>query len=199
MKLNNGACSLALLSIAFCSFTDVRGHSHDDYLHAHHANHHDMMASSLASDFSTTGRPDVFDSCLIACYDDIVSRYGKDFAENLRLDGFAFETCGDAVNSTNIHEYTADSRRKHRNLSRILGATNQLNKLWTTRGNDGKLHVPFKIKSTSAFDQETIDTIALALEHVEDATGVIKFIERTDEQEYIYFSYEVRSYHHHIP
>jgi hypothetical protein len=34
----------------------------------------------------------------------------------------------------------------------------------------------------------------LALEHIQEATGVIEFIERTDQEEYIYFSYEVRPY-----
>lgn len=150
--------------------------------------------NSLASDFSASGRADVFDSCLIACYEDIVSRYGKNFADFLRMDGFVFETCpGDQVNSTYLHDTTADSRRKQRALNRILGATNQLNKLWSTRGLDGKLQIPFKVKSTSAFTQETLNTIDAALQHIEDATGIIKFIDQTVEQEYIYFSYEVTS------
>jgi hypothetical protein len=67
-----------------------------------------------------------------------------------------------------------------------------LSRLWTTRGDNGKLLVPFQVKPTSAFGQETLDTIGLALEHIQDATGVIEFIERSDEEEYIYFSYEVR-------
>lgn len=188
MKLNSTSYSFALLFSALGSA--ARGHSHHGSLHAH-AGHDHRITNTLAYDFTASGRPDVFDSCLLACYGDIVSRYGEEFAEKLRQDGFVFESCpGDEVNSTDTSEYTADSRRKQRNLNRILGATNQLNKLWTTRGNDGKLHVPFKIKPTSAFDQETLDTIASALEHIEEATGVIKFTERTDEQEYIYFSYE---------
>ena len=172
----------------------VKGHYHHNHRHFRAQDeHYHRTADSLASDFSASGRADVFDSCLIACYGDIVSRYGKEFAEYLRSDGFVFESCpGEDANTT--YTYTADSRQKQRNLNRILGATNQLNKLWTTRGTDGKLHVPFRVKPTSAFDQETLDTIALALEHIEDATGVIKFIDRTDEQEYVYFSYEVSFY-----
>jgi len=30
------------------------------------------------------------------------------------------------------------------------------------------------------------------MDHIEESTGVIKFVERSDELEYIYFSYEVR-------
>lgn len=189
MTLKN-ACGRFILLIGVYAFF-VKGHNHHKHRHLRAQDgYYHGTTDSLASDFSAFGRADVFDSCLIACYGDIVSRYGKEFAEYLRSDGFVFETCpGEDGNIT--HTYTSDSRRKQRNLNRILGATNQLNKLWTTRGVDGKLHVPFRVKPTSAFDQETLDTIALALEHVEDATGVIKFIDRTDEQEYIYFSYEV--------
>lgn len=196
MKLDNASFSFAVLMGVFGSCSRVQGHfhqSHGDHLHAHDEQNH-RITNSFASDFSTSGRADVFDSCLITCYEDIVSRYGKEFAEYLRLDGFVFETCPyDEVNTTDTNdEYAADSRRKQRNLNRILGATNQLSRLWTTRGDNGKLLVPFKVKPTSAFGQETLDTIGLALEHIQDATGVIEFIERTDEEEYIYFSYEVR-------
>lgn len=187
----------ALSMGVFGLYPFARGHYHHHnhhHLHAHSGQNH-RITNSLASDFSASGRADVFDSCLIVCYDDIVSRYGKDFAEYLRLDGFVFETClEEDVNATDAPDITADSRRKQRNLNRILGATNQLNRLWTTRGDGGKVNVPYKVKSTSAFNQETLDTIGLALAHVEEATGVIKFVERTDELEYVYFSYEVRLY-----
>ena len=141
----------------------------------------------------------MFDSCLIACYRDIVDRYGKEFADALRSDGFVFETCNDDDDdtaTTSLEDYaTIDSRTRQRNLQRVLGATNQLHRLWVGSNrsdDDGRLHIPYRIKSTSAFNQETRDTIALALRDIEDATRVIKFVDRTDEVEYIYFSYEVR-------
>ena len=166
-------------------------HDHDNHLRADDGQNH-RITSSLASDFSASGRADIFDSCLIACYDDIVSRYGVEFAKTLRQDGFVFETCfTEEKNSTETQGIMTDSK-KQRALNRILGATNQLSRLWTTRGDDGKLHVPFKVKSTNAFDQETLTTIGLAMDHIEESTGVIKFVERSDELEYIYFSYEVR-------
>jgi hypothetical protein len=197
MKLNAASFSFAVLMSVLGSCSRVQGHFHHSHghLHAHDNGQNHRITNSLASDFSASGRADVFDSCLITCYEDIVSRYGKEFAEYLRLDGFVFETCPyDEVNATDSNEYTTDSRRKQRNLNRILGATNQLSRLWTNRGDNGKLQVPFKVKPTSAFDQETLDTIGLALEHIQEATGVIEFIERTDQEEYIYFSYEVRPY-----
>ena len=203
MKLQrkSGSSAAALLFLDFRIHSRVRGHYHYHHRHRDHDGSHRIM-SGLASDFSASGRADVFDSCLIACYEDIVSRYGKEFADFLRMDGFVFETCpSDQVNSTYLQETTADARRKQRALNRILGATNQLNKLWTTRGLDGKLQIPFKVKSTSAFTQETLNTIDAALQDIEDATGIIKFIDQTVEQEYIYFSYEVTSclkhYHSH--
>lgn len=181
------------IAILITIFAQTTGHSHHhlhahSHSHDHYHSHHDHRRTSLASDFSTIV-PTVFDSCLLACYGDIVDRYGVEFAEHLREDGFVFETCDDDVdNSTISDSYEADSRQ--RNLNRILGATNQLSKIWSTHGTDGKLEVPYKIKATSAFTQETLDTIAAALQHIQDETGVVRFVDRTDQVEYIYFSHE---------
>eukprot|EP00956_Cyclotella_meneghiniana_P035737 scaffold117683_cov46-Cyclotella_meneghiniana.AAC.7 len=209
--VKNSTYALALLvSIILSSSCCLLCHSHVDHHHRHlHArhdgyNHHDHQyhhhydianTDSLASDFSSHGKPDVFDSCLIACYRDIVDRYGREFADALRSDGFVFETCNDDdTATTSLEDYTTiDSRTRQRNLQRVLGATNQLHRLWVGSNrsdDDGRLHIPYRIKSTSAFNQETRDTIALALRDIEDATRVIKFVDRTDEVEYIYFSYE---------
>lgn len=197
---------LASISASCCvghPRSDPHRHLHVQHdVHDHHHREHGI-ADGAASDFASHGRPDVFDSCLIACYGDIVDRYGREFADNLRSDGFVFETCPDEhdddehdddTNATLGGEYATDSRRRRRDRQRVLGATNQSNRLWTgsRSDDDGRLRIPYRIKSTSAFDQETLDTIASALRDIEDASKVIQFIERTDEVEHIYFSYEVR-------
>lgn len=206
MKVGAASISLSLLSVPFVAgHLHHHHHQHDDE-HSHHGHSHNhyrrRQLSSLANDFSATPRADVFDSCLIACFDDIVSRFGLEFANHLKEDGFVFEKCA-SDNTTTLNEGTtneylnetmASSRKLQQHaLNRILGATNLLEKTWSVENNrndDGYLHIPYKIKTTTYFDQETLETIAAALSHIEEETGVIKFVQQVAESEYIYFSYE---------
>eukprot|EP00970_Alexandrium_tamarense_P004889 scaffold808_cov196-Alexandrium_tamarense.AAC.26 len=206
MKVGAASISLSLLSVPFIAgHLHHHHHQHDDE-HSHHGHSHNhyrrRQLSSLANDFSATPRADVFDSCLIACFDDIVSRFGLEFANHLKEDGFVFEKCA-SDNTTTLNEGTtneylnetmASSRKLQQHaLNRILGATNLLEKTWSVENNrndDGYLHIPYKIKTTTYFDQETLETIAAALSHIEEETGVIKFVQQVAESEYIYFSYE---------
>ena len=110
-------------------------------------------------------------------------RYGVEFAEKLQSEGFKFEACPDDGNST-----TAD---------RALGATDQDERRWNIpefRGEDGKLHIPYVIESHATFDQhDTYGTIAAAIDHIEKETGVLKFVPRTTETNYILYGWDTLS------
>lgn len=156
------------------------------------AHHHDPYHQPYSATPEHLAAPDVFDSCIVVCYEDILRRFGSDLADQLKASGFTFANCQSEQDNdppTNSFGRRSDDD-KQQALNRILGATSELNKLWNTRGSDGKLNIPYKISSTSAFTQETITTIESALSYVQDSTGIITFIPRTDENEYIHFTYE---------
>eukprot|EP00804_Cyclotella_cryptica_P019397 CCRYP_006589-RA/>CCRYP_006589-RA protein AED:0.05 eAED:0.05 QI:76/0.88/0.8/1/0.77/0.9/10/0/1153 len=173
--------SMHSLVFLFHSATFVFGRAH----------HHDLY---FQPDNATPEllAPDVFDSCIVVCYDDILRRFGSDLAEHLKTGGFTFASCQgeqDHYHVTSTFGGRSDED-KQQALNRILGATSQLNKLWKTRGSDGKLNIPYTISTTSAFTQETITTIESALSYLQDSAGIITFIPRTTENEFIYFTYE---------
>lgn len=124
--------------------------------------------------------PDIFDGCMVLCYGDIVYRYGVQFAERLLAEGFTFEECPEDRNSTTVN--------------RSLGASNQPERQWNIpelRGADGKLHIPYIVQSHPTFDQwDTYATIAAAMEHIEKKSGVIKFVPRTKETNYIFYVWD---------
>mmetsp|Transcript_5331 Transcript_5331/g.12100 ORF Transcript_5331/g.12100 Transcript_5331/m.12100 type:complete len:842 (+) Transcript_5331:114-2639(+) len=176
------------------------GHYHQHHHHAdehdHSDNNHHRRTSSLESDFSPH-HADIFDSCLVACYDDIVDRYGVEFAEQLKVDGFTYEECPNENSdhhTANNNSTDGQQQQQQRALNRLLGATNQLHRIWAVpsyRGLDGKLHIPYTIKTTDWFTADTLSTITKAMSHIEQTTGVIQFKPRTNETEYIYFNHEV--------
>jgi len=211
-------CLLLLQSIPLTAVGHLRHRHHHNHDHSHDGDQHydhdhptHRRTDSLESDFSphhaagNNSHADIFESCLVACYEDIVDRYGVKFAEQLKADGFTYEECENDNSTTTTT--TASGYNPHNNnnstnsdqqraLHRLLGATNQLHRLWTIpshlRTSDGKLHIPYAIKSNTAwFNSETLSTIQLALEHIEQSTGVIQFVQRTDQVEYIYFNHEV--------
>ena len=121
---------------------------------------------------------------MVLCYSDIVHQYGVEFAEKLKSEGFTFEACPeDGINST-----AAD---------RALGATDQAERRWNIpelRGADGKLHIPYIVQQHSVFDQhDTYSTIAAAIDHIEKETGVLKFVPRTTQTNYILFGWDTLS------
>ena len=206
--LSRGKYLLALLqAIIPLTTSHIHHHhhhhnDHDDHSgHSHSHNNDHRRTNEIQSDYSTEQQggqfADVFDSCVVACYRDMVDRYGIEFANQLKADGFTYENCEDdyadddlgAVNNTAVEDSP-----QQRALHRILGATNQLSRLWSKpeyrNTTSGLLEIPYKIKDTTVFTSETYTTIAQALQHVEESTGVIKFIPQTYETEYIYFNYE---------
>ena len=201
-SLSRGKYLLALLH-AVIPLTTCHIHhhhnDHDDHGHSHSHNNDHRRTNEIQSDYSTEQQggqfADVFDSCVVACYRDMVDRYGTEFANQLKADGFTFENCEDDYNDEGVAvNNTVEDSPQQRALHRILGATNQLSRLWSKpeyrNTTTGLLEIPYKIKDTTAFTAETYTTIAQALQHIEDSTGVIKFIPQTYESEYIYFNYE---------
>jgi len=129
----------------------------------------------------------------MACFGDVVDRYGLAFAANMVADGFHFEPCEDDDIAPEVHTNSTNSTEQQRALTRILGATNQVHRLWNVpdyRKDDGRLHIPYAIKDTDHFNAETRNTITTALAYIEDATGVLKFEPHDGEREYIYFNHE---------
>jgi len=220
--LFRGVCLFVLHSIILTSVVGHLRHGHrhlHDYGHGqdhdhgdthHHHDHHHHLESDISPTNESYGdgsHADIFDSCFVACYSDIVDRYGIEFANQLRADGFTYENCeNDNDTSTTADQYanitdgeyyangTAISGQQ-RALHRILGATNQLHRLWLVTSyrdtSSRKLNIPYAIKATEWFTPETHETIRIAMETIENATGVIQFVPRTSSQtEYIYFTYE---------
>ena len=131
----------------------VHGHSH----HHHHHHHNHRRTNEVQSDINPDGGggrgegyADVFDSCVLACYSDVVDRYGYEFADMLKADGFHFEHCIEEEEGTidplleeeegggnNSNNSTIIRRRREkedspqqRALTRILGATSELHRTW---------------------------------------------------------------------
>ena len=190
-------------------------HEHDDHSHHHHHHHHHhrRRTNEVQSDINPDGggeegHADVFDSCVLACYSDVVDRYGYEFADMLKADGFHFEHCieeeegtidpleeggGNYNNSTIRRRREKEDSPQQRALTRILGATSELHRTWyiPTSGLPYRnpttklLQIPYDIQSdwgTSVphFTPETLATISAALQHIEEQTKVIKFIPRSD-------------------
>eukprot|EP00578_Thalassiosira_sp_NH16_P020436 CAMPEP_0181094224 /NCGR_PEP_ID=MMETSP1071-20121207/9876_1 /TAXON_ID=35127 /ORGANISM="Thalassiosira sp., Strain NH16" /LENGTH=299 /DNA_ID=CAMNT_0023176533 /DNA_START=337 /DNA_END=1233 /DNA_ORIENTATION=+ len=154
--------------------------------------------------------------CVVPCYGDIIDRYGVEFAEQMRTDGFHFEECeeeeeevavgGEGAATATPPRYAngtiADREQQQRALNRVLGATSQLNSLWShnnahltgsssNRGADGRLRIPYKIRDTTEFTHGTILTIQRAMDHIETFTGVLHFVPVEEaHSEYIFFNYE---------
>jgi len=164
---------------------DDNYHHDDNHHHQQHQHHHHLHHGHrhLNADGQLEEHPDIFDSCMVLCYSDVVHRYGVEFAEKLQSEGFKFEACPDDGNST-----TTD---------RALGATDQPERQWNIpelRGVDGKQLIPYIIESHPTFDlHNTYDTIAAAIDHIEKETGVLKFIPRTTESNYIFFAWDTLS------
>ena len=162
-------------------------HHHDDAHHEHHHHHHHHHHHEHGHRHLEGGQlldPDVFDSCMVLCYSDIVYRYGEEFAKKLESEGFTFEECPDeGGNSTTA--------------GRALGATDQPERRWNIpelRDPDGKLRIPYVVQSHSTFDQwDTYSTIAAAIDHIEKETGVLKFVPRTTETNYILYGWDTLS------
>ena len=205
-------------------------HNHNDNDHHHQHRHLDgnldefdeedllLSVSDIPQPDGSGNYADVFDSCFVTCYQDIVDRYGVEFADQMKKDGFTYEECpeDDAIAIAHAHDNTTDrALAEHTNnstqqhaLHRILGATNQLHRLWSkpsyrapNPNGNGKLHIPYKIKNTPHFTTETLTTISRAMEHIEQSTGVLKFIPLEDFHmniqninttvvEYMYFTHE---------
>jgi len=181
-------------------------HHHHEHNHHHDHSHHNHRAlNNLQSDYNEEEPPphaDIFDSCSLPCKSDIIDRYGTEMLDRLMADGFTFEICEEddylditTSSTTNNTESYNNNSTQQRALNRVLGATNQISKLWNNNTSyrnttSGLLQIPYAIKDTTWFTTETLATIQLALEHIEVETGVIKFVPRIQETEYIYFNHE---------
>ena len=175
-------------------------HSHHHHSHGHHHHHHGPVHDEAEeaghydhrhlTSFSGEGNvTDVFEGCMLACYGDVVERYGRELAEQMRADGFHFEPCEDEEEGAEIYSNDTEQSRA---LKRILGATNQVHRLWNradSRSPGGRLEIPYAIRS-GVFGSETYETIASAISYIESATGVLKFVPRTNELEYMHFNFE---------
>ena len=190
--------------LSFQSAADGHGlrHSHSDHDHAHHGHshgplhdeaeeaahydHRHLSSLGVGGDGNVT---DVFEGCMLACYGDVVERYGRELAEQMRADGFHFEPCEDDEVDVEAH---GNETEQSRALRRILGATNHVHRLWNRpeyRSTGGRLEIPYAIRP-GVFGAETYETIASAISYVESATGVLRFVPRTTETEYIHFNSE---------
>lgn len=137
----------------------LHGRIEPDHLHHDHDHHH----------------ADVFESCLLLCYEDMAEKYGVEFANQMKEDGFQFEQeCPD------------------RSRERRLGATNDSRLQWnipSLRLPDGRLQIPFVVMPSPYFNQDSYDTIQRALDTTEAKSGVVTFTPRTSQTNYIRIQY----------
>lgn len=173
----------------------TEGHHEQHRLDYRHHHHHDdgnepqqtTDEALLASDY-TENLPDVFESCLVICYNDLVIKYGSELADSMVEQGFVFDkSCpppgtGDSIEAE-LGNTTSTSRRR-------LGASAWHWNMPSMRNDvTGKIEIPFAIQSTTYFTQETLDVIALAMSIIESETGVIQFVPRSNEVSHVYFQY----------
>ncbi|KAL9181972.1 hypothetical protein ACHAXT_012315 [Thalassiosira profunda] len=114
---------------------------------------------------------DVFEGCLLLCYAQMAEKYGAEFADQMLADGFHFPDC------------PGEDARQRR-----LGATSSSTMQWNLpalRHADGRLQIPYAIQSSAYFTSATYDAIQQAMTSIEEASGVITFVPRTDQSQYI--------------
>ena len=146
----------------------VHIHDHNHYEHHTHGDHNHLHANT-------------FESCLFLCYDEMAQKYGVEFADKLKAEGFRFDDCPQY--DENYEGVSAEDRRK-------LGTTNEQFKKWNIpefRLPNGLLQIPYAL--SVGLEQRTLDTIDTALRTIEASTGVLSFTPRATQSSYILFQH----------
>jgi hypothetical protein len=123
---------------------------------------------SVGSGRASGPQASLFEGDIMIRKDQSITLLGEDLTQKLEEDGFVFTTDSGRVRELGIHEDAASGGVFH----------------WKERTAEGKLKVPYSL-NLEDFTDSGIAIIEQAMQMIEEETGVIKFVQRNAEEDYI--------------